>query len=176
MSVRSFILSAWLGRGPSAGMALLIPRLRQFGDVSFHSWRETRTVVNAVNVTPGKVAIIGYSSGAAMLGFMERANTIRGYEREPVFNRDVDLGVAYDPRGPGVLGSQNMNGEWVVWVQRYKRLLDYHSNVYWPGDMRFSAPNIEIFEDVNLPHIFMQASAKLHNRTVEAVRMLADAR
>src|SRR5260370_40951260 len=85
---RIFILSGQGGGWTSLPFeAELSARLKKYGEVSTHLWRDA-TVPGLINKTPTrvKIAVAGFSLGANQLGW------ISGWVK-----RGIELGVAYDP-------------------------------------------------------------------------------
>ena len=170
--MRIYILSGWMGRLTSFGMATLMPRLMPYGYVTFHSWKDWPTVVTDINGRTDPTVVIGYSMGGCDLSTMETANTYPGHEHDPVLARDVDLGIAYDPRG--YINAPLKAGEYVQALKRYKRLIGYHNSAPWGfPSIRYS--NAEVTLEINIPHPLVQFSGWLHDYTVGEVRRLANA-
>ena len=170
--MRIYILSGWMGRVTSFGMATLVPRLSSYGLTTFHSWREWQPIVLDINVRTDPVVVIGYSMGGCDLSTMETANTYPGHEKDPVLTRDVELGIAYDPRG--YINAPLKAGEYVQELKRYKRMIGYHNAFPWnfPA-IRYS--NAEVTLEINIPHPLVQFSGMLHDYTVGEVQRLAKA-
>lgn len=155
--MRIYILSGWLGRLLSGGMSTLIPYLSPYGETTFHSWNDTVRIVREANAYKGPVVLIGYSEGATMLGWIEIAKVLK---------RQIELGVAYDPRNLPRIGP-------VCTVHKYDRMLCFHNSSPWPIEaMKYAGKGVEV-EEINVPHPMVQLDWSLHNKTIAAVKKLS---
>lgn len=149
----------------------MIPRLSAYGETTFHSWKDTLPVVNEINTSADKTVVIGYSMGGFSISWLEQANTYPGYAEYPVLTRDVDLAVAYDPRGY-VSAPKNDKGEFVEVLHKYKKIVAYHNSVPWGYPViKYEGPKVETTE-ISIFHPFVQFSGRLHDLTVKAVDSL----
>jgi hypothetical protein len=158
---RIYVLSGQFGRLISAGMLSLVPRLRPYGEVSFHGFRDN-SVIEGILRTPKerKVIVIGYSLGANQLGWIGQWTHDE---------REIDLGIGYDASRQSPLAR---NGIQVV--KGYKRLVCYwNPSAWWLGGARLDAPNVEVVTIRNL-HALVQLDQNLHRRTVEYVKQTVE--
>lgn len=174
--MRIFVISGAGGKGLSAGMLSLMPRLEQYGVPTFHDWNDSRSIVEQINRTGETVTVIAYSQGGFDLYWFENANRFPGFEHEPVLKRSVQLGVAYDPRG-SLKAKQNLDGEYVLSLSMFDHVIDYHNRAWWlwpfMPPIRFEGANVQTI-DIYTPHPLVQVNGWCHDYTIEAVKRLAE--
>jgi hypothetical protein len=167
MQPRIYVLSGQFGRLISAGMLSLIPRLKPYGEVSFHGFRDN-SVIEGVLRSPKeqKIIIIGYSLGANQLGWISKWT---------FGEREIDLGVAYDPSRQSPLVHRSATGRAVQLAPNFKRLVVYYNpSAWWLGGSTYDGSNVEEIV-IREPHALVQLDQSLHRRTVEYVRQTVEA-
>lgn len=153
--VRVYVMYGQGSYVTSPGMVTLANRIKALGGtvVTRHPWRRYGDVVSGIRRLPAdqRIVVIGYSLGANATTWVSNA----------VPKRTIDLMVAYDPSIWAVVQPAGRN---------VKRMLLYHNNGPAPwGHARIAGPQVETTETW-LPHLGVDLSAKLHAKTLAALR------
>jgi hypothetical protein len=153
--VRVYVIFGQGGRITSLGMVSLADRIAALGiETSTHSWGYPGIVVQSIQQLKSMepVAIIGYSLGANATTWISNK-----------LSRVVDLIVAYDPSVWSNIEPAGRN---------VKRLLLYHnSGINFFGKARIPGPQVETTE-ISMSHILVDYSEPLHQKTLEAIRIV----
>lgn len=154
--MRIYVLLGQYGYLFSGGMAAFANRLRQeFPEarVDVFYWDSWQQVVADMKHYSPPIVIIGYSLGANAISWIARST-----------GQEVDLAVAYDA---------SVNSEtWNPIGEHFKKVLCYRNTL--PdlfGQDELKGPTVELV-DVQIPHLWIQSSETLHQRTISEIRAL----
>ena len=167
--VRIYVLFGGLfstdGVATSAGMHSLVSRLKELPDtyVTWHLWHTWRTVADSIARTRrgDKVVVIGYSGGGW------RATSVANAIPK---SQQIDLMVLYDPSpswGMEAIGHQAK--EAVCYHNLQKMFIPF---VGWIGGGVLLGANVTTI-NINMQHLAVQFSKKLHDLTVAHVKALS---
>lgn len=145
-----------LGQGGylfSPGFSNFAERLRsEFPHATVKVWNphDWRMVAYEVATREGPHVLLGYSLGGNAITWASRN-----------IGKDIDLAVLYDP---------TVNGPMYPLGDNFKRVLSYRNTL--PdlfGTARAEGTNVELTE-VAVPHLFVQSSEQLHQKTISAMK------
>lgn len=149
-------IHVFLGQGGhlfSPGFAAFADRLKsEFPDARVKVWgpHDWQQVAYEIAIAQGPFILLSYSLGGNAITWASRN-----------IGKDIDLAVLYDP---------TMNGPMYPLGKNFKRVLSYHNTL--PdlfGKAVATGENVEVTE-VSIPHIFIQSSEELHQKTIQAIR------